>query len=147
MDEVAQVTVEFQDIHFDGETVSGRLLIGVAGGRLRLDERIIESIHLTTEAVAECATGRPLPHIVMDVLAPPPREEDILELAPGYWYGKEVRLPLLESRRAPEQAPECIDAEFQFRALGGSPTARLRVHAVRAAPPSGDAGPPMDAGT
>jgi hypothetical protein len=134
----AQVSVELRDVHFDGEAVSGRLLVGLTEGRLELDARLIENIHLTTESVAECGTGRPLAHIVMDVLAPPPRKEELMELTPGYWYGKEIRMSLFDGRLAAEQQPVCVDAEFGFRALGRSPTARLRVQAVRPPKPSGE---------
>jgi hypothetical protein len=124
--------VEFQDLHYDGETLSGRFLVSAQDHELRLDRRLIPSISLNTESVSDCTTGKPLPFIVMDVLAPRPREEDLLVLEPGYWYGKEVRIPLFTESLQQQFHPACIDAEFTFRVLGGEAAARVRVRAERA---------------
>jgi hypothetical protein len=138
--------VEFQDIRYDGKGLSGRLLVSAVEHSLRLDKRLIESTALTTEAVADCATGKPLAVVVMDVYARRPSEEDVLTLQPGYWYGKEISVPLFTDNLHGPAGPECIEAEFAFRALGGETAARLRVRAERSGLPSQDAGTPPDAG-
>lgn len=128
----ARARVEFQDLHYDGETLSGRILVSALDHGLRLDRRLIPSISLNTESISDCTTGKPLPFIVMDVLAPRPREEDLLVLEPGYWYGKEVRIPLFTESIQQQFHPDCINAEFTFRTIGGRAAARVRVRAERA---------------
>lgn len=142
----AQAQVELQDIRFDGKALAGRLLVRAVEHDLRLDKRLIESIYLTTESVSDCATGQPLAFVVMDVYARPPSEDDILLLAPGYWYGKDISVPLFTENLHGPSGPACIEAEFAFRALGGETAAHLRVRAERPPPPSPDAGTPLDAG-
>ena len=88
----ARARVELLDARFDGRTLHGRLLVTTEEGHLLLDKRLIESVVLTTESVVECETGRRLSFIEMDVLARPPRDEDLLVLTPGYWFGKDVRM-------------------------------------------------------
>jgi hypothetical protein len=127
----ARAHVELQNVRYDGQTLSGRLLIAAEENRLRLDKRLIESVYLTTESISDCSTGQTLPFLVMDVLASRPREEDILVLKPGYWYGKDVSIPLFTESLSQQFHPACIDAEFSFHALGGETAARLRVRAER----------------
>ncbi|WP_164007704.1 hypothetical protein [Pyxidicoccus trucidator] len=132
----ARTQVELQDIRFDGQSLSGRLLVTAEEGSLLLDTRLIESVVLTTESVVECGTGRKLSFLEMDVLARPPRDEDLLMLKPGYWYGKDVRIPLFtEGLNGPEVA--CIEVEFTFHPREGR-AASLRVRGTLSAP--GDAG-------
>lgn len=123
--------VELQDVRYDGQTLTGRLLITAEKGRLLLDRRLIESVYLTTESISDCGTGQALPFVIMDVLASRPREEDILVLESGYWYGKDVSIPLFTESLSQQFQPACIDAEFNFHALGGETAARLRVRAER----------------
>jgi hypothetical protein len=132
--------VELQSIHYDGQTLSGRFLVSAQEHDLHLDKRLIESISLTTEAVSECATGRAIPFILLDVYAPRLREEDVLILKPGHWYGKDVRIPLFTESISEQFKPTCIDVEFAFRAPGGKAAASLRVRAVRPPEESPDAG-------
>lgn len=129
--------LEFQDVRYDGQSLSGRLLISALESRLRLDKRLITSIALTTESVSECETGKPLPFIEMDVRAARPSAEDILLLEPGYWYGKDVRIPLFTESL---QHPACIDAEFAFHAVGGQTVASVHVRAGNNASMTPDTG-------
>ncbi len=140
--EATRVALELQDIRYDGQALSGRLLVSAVEGSLRLDKRLIESIALPTKSVSDCETGQPVEYLVIDVLAPRPREEDVLTLQPGYWYGKEVRIPLFTTHPEGPAGPACIEAEFAFHALGGAPVARVQVRAVRASPPAPDVGTP-----
>jgi len=128
----ARARVELQGVRFDGQSLSGRLLVTSEEGNLLLDTRLIESIVLTTESVVECGTGRKLSFLEMDVLAPLPRDEDLLVLKPGYWYGKDVRIPLFtEGLNGPDVA--CIEAELTFHPREGSASS-LRVRAGTANP-------------
>ncbi len=107
-------------------------------GNVLLDKRLIESIVLTTESVVECETGRRLSFLEMDVLARLPRDEDLLLLEPGYWYGKDVRIPLFTpGLNGPEVA--CIEAELTFHPREGG-AASLRVRGELSASAMGDAG-------
>jgi hypothetical protein len=124
--------MEVQNIRFDGRTLFGRLLVSPVEGALRLDRRLIESIALSLKDVSDCATGQPLDYMVVDVLAPRPRDEDILVLQPGHWYGKDIRVPLFDEALATRQpVPECVTVELAFHALGGRIVARTRVRASR----------------
>lgn len=133
--------VMLQDTRYDGWTLSGRLLISPVEGRLRLDKRLIESASLSTKAVKDCATGQPVEFLVVDVFARHPQEEDVLVLDPGYWYGKDIRIPLFAETPSRRRSPECIEAELVFHALGGKAATHLHVRAEQL---SVDAGPPVD---
>jgi hypothetical protein len=139
----SQAQLELQNVSFDGETLSGRLLISPASSSLRIDKRLIESFALSVESVVECGTGTGLAYVIMDVLAPPPKEMDILTLAPGFWYGKEVRLLLFASEATKQPLPQCFEAEIVYHALDVKNAARLRVHVERSLP----AAPTPDAET
>jgi hypothetical protein len=143
-EEPSRLELVLQDIRYDGETLSGRLLLSPVDGRLRVDKRLIESASLSTRSVTDCATGQPVEFLVMDVFARRPQEEDVLLLAPGYWYGKNIRIPLFVETPNGRRSPECIEAEIVFHALGGKTAAHLRVRAERAARSAADAGPPAD---
>jgi len=140
----ARVRVELQDIRFDGQQLSGRLLLTVEENSLRLDKRLLESVHLTTESVRDCGTGQALPFVVMDVLAPRPRQEDTLVLHPGYWYGKDIRVPLFTESLSQRFHPHCVDVEFSFHPSGAAPVVPLRIRAVR--PPTLEGDMPLDGG-
>ncbi|ADO71578.1 hypothetical protein [Stigmatella aurantiaca] len=118
-----------ENIHCDGEALSGRLLLSATDQGLLLDQRLIEAAYLTTEAVSACETGQPLPFVVMDVYAKPPDREELLLLKPGYWYGKNVRIPLFTKSTHGDPSPTCIEVELAFRALDGAPLAPIRIRA------------------
>jgi hypothetical protein len=135
----ARAQAELQSVQFDGRTLSGRLLVTAVEGSILLDTRLIESIVLTTESIAECDTGRKLSFLEMDVLSRLPRDENLWVLKPGYWFGKDVRIPLFtEGLNGPDVA--CIEADFTFHPREGG-AARLRVRAMRSAPDDAGAVP------
>jgi hypothetical protein len=140
--------LELQDTRYDGWTLSGRLLVTPEEGRLRLDKRLIENAALSTNSVTDCATGQPVEFLEMGVRAKRPREEDVLILEPGYWYGKDIRLPLFAEIPGRQRGPECIEADLMFYALGGKTVGHLHVRAESSPLPPADAGLPDDrAGT
>ncbi|ATB26617.1 hypothetical protein MEBOL_000045 [Melittangium boletus DSM 14713] len=92
------------------------------------------------KSVTDCSTGRPVEFMVMDVFAKPPREEDVLLLKPGYWYGKDIRLPLIAEAPDRQRGPACIRAEIEFHSLEETPTlihvrAEIPVQPETEAPP------------
>lgn len=138
----SRATLEAQDISYDGEALSARFLVSPVGGSLRIDTRFIDTIALSVDSVVDCATGKDLSYIIMDVYAPRLREEDILILEPGFWYGKQVRLPLFGERATGEPSPACFEAEIIYHALDVKNAARVRVRAEQPRAHSPDAGTP-----
>ncbi|MFL5345979.1 MAG: hypothetical protein ACJ8AT_14405 [Hyalangium sp.] len=136
--------MEMQDISFDGEDLHGRLLISPVGTELRIDRRLIESGDLTVDSVVKCDTGEALPYVIMDVYARAPREEDILILKPGFWYGKEIRIFLFAEHATHQPNPQCFEAEIEYHALDVKNVARVHIRAERSPPPSPDAGVPIE---
>jgi hypothetical protein len=144
----ASATMELQNIDYDGEALRGRLLIGAQDGTIRIDKRLIENISLSLKGVSNCASGQELYFIRAGVVAPPLREEEILALKPGYWYGKDVRVSLFDQHLLETQGrPECIDVDLMLHVLEGK-SALLRVRAMLT-PSSGEGSgaPAPDAGT
>ncbi|RKH80545.1 hypothetical protein D7X99_21590 [Corallococcus sp. AB032C] len=133
--EAAAARVEFQHAGFDGQTLSGRLLLGTSSGSLCLDRRLIESHTLTVERVLDCANGQPLPFLVVDVRTSPRREEDILLLGPGQWYGRDVSVPLFPQSATGQPGPECVDVELSIHALDAAKIAKPRLRVTRAPTP------------
>lgn len=139
--EPASARVEFQHAGFDGQTLSGRLLLGTSSGSLCLDRRLIESHTLTVERVLDCASEQPLPLLVVDVRTPPRREEDILLLGPGQWYGRDVVVPLFPQSATGQPRPECVDVELSVHALDAANIAKPRLRVTRAAAPEREPSP------
>ncbi|GMU04382.1 hypothetical protein [Corallococcus caeni] len=134
--EAASARVEFQNPGFDGHTLTGRLLLGTASGSLCLDRRLIESHTLTVERVLDCASGQPLAFLVVDVRTPPLREEDLLLLGPGQWYGRQVSVPLFPQAAAGQPGPECVDVELSVHTLDADAIAKPRVRVTRPTMPA-----------
>ncbi len=130
----ARAKLEMQDISYDGENLHGRLLISPIGTELRIDKRLIESADLTVDSIVKCDTGEALPSVIMDVYAPVPREEDILILKPGFWYGKEIRIFLFAEHATHQPNPQCFEAEIAYHSLDVKNAARIHIRAER--PPS-----------
>jgi hypothetical protein len=136
--------LEMQEIVYDGETLQGRLLISPVGAELRIDKRLVESIALTVDSVVACDTGEAVPYVILDVLAPPLQERDILILKPGFWYGKEIHLLLFAQQATRQPSPRCFEAELEYHTLDVKNAARVHIRAERAAPltPADGAGMP-----
>lgn len=139
----ARARLELQDFHYDGEFFSGRVLIGAEAGVLRLDKRLIPRSDVHVNSVLECGSGAPVAFIVADVIPPQARQEDLLMLTPGYWYGTTARFKLF-SERFTGLGPECIEAELTVFSFEGKPVASARVRAVRELQHGSDGGMPGD---
>lgn len=131
-----QIALELQEVRYDGWSLSGRLLVGAVGGSLRLDKRLLQTVSIYVRAVFACDSGQPVRFLKMDYFPPRPREEDLLVLEPGYWYGTRVDFTLFGAQHhGSSGGPECIDVEVMFRALAGQPLTQLRVRATRTPQP------------
>lgn len=144
---------EFQVISYDGEEVKSRVLLGAAVDPLVIDGRLIESSDVELENFRTCDNKARLAHIIDDRSAPPPRQDQIITVRPGYWYGRKVSFwPFSEHEKGP--GPECFEAELVVRAIDGRDAAKLPIRVVRTdRPPAAlDGGteepkpPPSDAG-
>jgi len=146
------VALAIQDIQYDGVLLSGRVLVSPEGSPLRLDKRLLPTLHVNLEHVSNCVEGQPLTTIRADALAPLARPEHLLLLAPGYWYGTTVRFRLF-SEHFTGLGPECIEADLSLLSFDGVPVARQHIRAHRPPPQAVDGGPPEatrptgDAGT
>jgi hypothetical protein len=136
----AQATLELQNMQYDGEYLSGRLLVGVTEGRLTMDKRLIEHVSVQVESVTDCVTSQPVGYVETDSFPQPASEEDLLTLTPGYWYGADVRFFLFDEKLTGEKAPACIEVGLLLRAESRNVAARSRVRAERHTPPSPEAG-------
>lgn len=135
----AHVRLEMNSIHYDGQTLSGRILISPVNGRLRLDKRLISNVSVRVRAVSDCTTGQPIEAVMTDRISPPARNTDLLILEQGYWYGGTVRLPLF-IEHITGNGPECVNADFSLFSFDGDFVATVQVHAVQQALPSTDGG-------
>ncbi|WP_224364117.1 hypothetical protein [Hyalangium versicolor] len=138
----AHAHLEFQEASYDGENLWGRLLISPIEVELRIDKRLIESIDLTVDSVVSCETGEAIPYLILDASAPSRRDEDILTLKPGFWYGKQVRLFLFAEHATHQPSPRCFEAVVAYHAVDVKNVARVRIRAERAVPTALDAGVP-----
>ena len=136
--------MEIEDIQYDGWTLSGRVLVSPEVGQLRLDRRLIPTIHVEIRRVSECERGS-VTSIRADLIAPLACPEDLLVLEPGYWYGKTVRFKLF-SEYFTGIGPECVQADISLLSFDGRLVASQRIRAVRPPTQSMDGGMEMDGG-
>jgi hypothetical protein len=139
-----------QDIRYDGQTLSGRILVGAVKGDIRLDRRLISSASVNVDSVSDCMTGSPVTFLMVDGFPPAPRDEDLLILKPGYWYGTEVRFPIFSERFMGRAGPDCIEADVSLLSYRGEPVGRVHIRAVRSLQSPSSAGAlesSTDAGT
>ncbi|WP_143101589.1 hypothetical protein [Stigmatella aurantiaca] len=127
------VQMELLNASYDGKSMFGRLLVSPLERAICLDKRLIENLSLNLDSVAECGTGRKLGFMVVDGLAKPLSEEDVLVVPQGYWYGKDITMPLFPERGIEQFELDCVDVEFSLHGLIGGQVARLRVQASRTA--------------
>jgi hypothetical protein len=127
-----QARLEWKTHSFDGETLRGRLLISPEKQALNVDQRLIESLDLSVESVVECETGAGLGYVDLDVRAPARQSHDVLKLAPGAWYGKDVNLLLFAEHATGQPLPRCFEAEVVYHAIDVKNAGRFRVRAERA---------------
>ncbi len=148
VDAPGQIQLELRDIHYDGETLSGRILAGVLEGRLRLNRQLLSGTHVEARNPVDCNTGLPVKYIIADGFSAR-RGEDLLILERGYWYGKQLNFPLFDEHFT-GPGPECLKAELWLFSFDGQVAARQEIRANRVPRPAPEAGAPEappDAGT
>jgi len=123
-------------MEFDGESLSGRLLVGVKDGSLAIDKRLVENVSVELKSIVDCVAGQPLDSLEVDSFPEPPRQDELLTLTPGYWYGTDVHLSLFDEHLTGKKPPECFEAELQLRAADGRVAGSLHLRAERSAKPS-----------
>ena len=137
-----RVRLEFQDVRYDGETLSGRLLIGVEEGRLRLNRQLHPDLQVEVRSPVDCHTGLPVRFIVWDGF-PPRLKEHLLILDKGYWFGRTVDFSLFDERLT-GAGPECLKAELWLFSFDGAVAARQEIRAERSPQQPVDAGMPEE---
>ncbi len=122
----------FQDVHYDGRYVTGRLLVGARAPTV-LDRRMIENTSIGISLITDCETGEKLPTLFADTFPTPPRENDLLVLKAGEWFGKEVAFLVFTDPFTPPTGPECIDFQIFFTPESEpvAPTATVQARARR----------------
>jgi hypothetical protein len=135
-----QVHVEFLNVHYDGLTLTGQVMISPQGKPLRLDKRLIPTVDVDVLDVADCLR-KPIVYITMDRFKLRAGKEDFLKLEPGYWYGATVRFTLFDEYFT-GIGPECIDADLLVFSFDGARVARVPIRAVRPPRPETDGGVP-----
>jgi hypothetical protein len=135
----SEATLELQDGRYDGQILSARLLIGAKTTPVRLDKRLVSRADVHVNSVLECDSNEPVAFIMADAIPPPVHKEDLLILAPGYWYGTTVRFKLF-SERFTGPGPECVDVELTVFSFEGLPLANTRIRVVRDVARSEDGG-------
>lgn len=142
----ARLKLEFHNLEHDGTFLYGRFMVGVEEGKIRLDKRLVENMSVTVESVRTCETQEEVPYIFADYVTRPLTEKYLLILEAGYWYGAELRFPLLDDKYTGKLGPPCIDVEFSLRGYGGPMLTRatFRAHRKAAQPqPEPAPGAPM----
>jgi hypothetical protein len=139
----SRALVEMQNIGFDGEALSGRILVGVEEGTLTLDQRLVVNASLQVRSVTDCATGQSVDFLLDDSFPAPAREEDVITLSPGQWYGANVRFMLFDRAFTQKSPPDCIKADIWLRTadgqLAGQLAARAEWNSRREVPDAGEA--------
>lgn len=130
-DPAVQVKLEFQNLEHDGKSLYGRFLVGVEGGSIRLDKQLIPNISVTVDSVRTCDTYQEIPYIFADFFAPPPKQEHLLILEPGQWYGREISFLLLDEKMTGQPAPPCVEVEFYLTSFDSHILSRKRFRAWR----------------
>jgi hypothetical protein len=122
----------FEDIHYDGRYVTGRLLIGAQAPTV-LDRRMIENTSIGISLITDCETGERLPTLFADTFPVPPQENDLLILDAGEWFGKEAAFLVFTDPFTPPTGPECIDFQIFFapESEPAAPAATVQARARR----------------
>lgn len=135
--------LELADALYDGKTLSGSLLVTPETHSLRLDRRLLSYSHINVSAVSDCKTGELVPFVIWDAAPPQARDEDLLVLECGYWYGATLNYKLF-IERAHGLGPECIDVQLVLLSFDGKPVASQRVRATRTHLTRADGGTPEE---
>lgn len=121
---------EFSLGSFDGEVAKGRVLVGATAEPFVIDGRLVEWIDVEIRNIKNCGTSEPLGHYLFDVIAKPPRPEQLVTIRPNSWYGAQVRFVLFSKRRSKE-LPDCFKGDLMVWAQGARLAATLPIQVSR----------------
>jgi hypothetical protein len=142
-EEPSRAELEMRDTQYDGYTLSGRLLVGAAAGRICLDKRLIVNASVNVDSVQDCSTGLPVTFIHADHFPKPPRPEELVLLPPGYWYGRQIHLrlfsPILGLR-----GPDCVEVVLSIHPARDASLGRLTLRAALPPDPASPTEAPTD---
>lgn len=141
--------LELRDPIYTGDSLEGTLLMGAVGGRLCLDKRLIPGIGVSVDSVWDCtpSISEPVPFIIVDYFVARMRQEDLLILEPGYWYGAPIRLPLfMMEQPTGRRNPDCVEVTLSLSSTKGASVGSVRVKVRRDPPASTEGGVPQDGG-
>jgi hypothetical protein len=139
--------LELRDVRYDGESLSGLVLIGAKEGSVCLDKSRLSTTHLDVDWVWDCTSGisTPVPSIVVDYYATPRRKEDLVILEPGYWFGGPIHISLFQRERPGSKPnPACVEVSLSLLPLEGGPAGRVRTRAWRDPPVIPEGGIPPE---
>jgi hypothetical protein len=131
LDPATSVKVEFQGLEHDDIYLYGRFLVGVEAGRVRLDKRLVENVSVTVRSVRTCDTHEEIHFIIADIFPPPPKQEHLVVLERGQWYGRDLYFLLLDKEITGHPAPSCVEAEFTLTSFDTHLLARKSFRAWR----------------
>lgn len=127
---------------FDGETLTGRLLIGSTdAGYVVVDRRLFPHAIIVVDDVLDCDGGAPIRYLAADAVITSQRPEDFQFIEPGYWYGSDFKLILHDEKMVGQPAPACVQAllAVNFEAAApGTDRPQVLVHAQRAGTDGGN---------
>lgn len=121
---------EFKVISYDGRILKGRLLLGATIDPVVVDGRLFEWIDVGLENIRECAKTEALKHWVYEAIPQAPREDELIRVQPGYWYGVNLNY-LLFQERATGLGPACFEAEVVVLAVDGRVAAKVPIRVMR----------------
>src|SRR5882724_11449029 len=106
--------VEFQVTSYDGEDVSGRVLIGATSEPFVIDSRLT-ALTVNIDASTFHACGHEERIIIQGckgiLVIRPPEPDDIITIRPGHWYGGAVKLWVF-SEGVIGLGPDCLEADL-----------------------------------
>jgi hypothetical protein len=141
--------LELRDVHYNGDTLEGTLLIGAVGGSLCFDKRLMTGWDVTLDWVWDCTQeiSKPVAAMTVHTFPRPSSAGEVMILEPGYWYGGPIRMPLFMSEDATgKRNPDCVEVSLSLLPLEGGPSGRVRVRAQIESPTSADGGVLPDGG-
>lgn len=133
---------EFTLSSFDGETLKGRVLLGATKDTLVIDGRLMEYIYVELKNYRTCDKADRLPHYDYDFIHPPIKEDEIITIKPGFWYGANVTFNIFDKKESPN-LPSCFEADLVVRVRDGRIAASRVIRIDKSPPPTASAPPTL----
>jgi hypothetical protein len=126
--------VEFRLTSYDGKDLDGRVLVGATVDPLVIDRRLPANIDVELDKLRACDQPELLKHLVFEALLSPAKDDELVTLLPGYWFGKEIHFGLFDEKLKTRPGPDCLEADLVVRAADFQVVARLPIRAHRTNP-------------